>query len=183
MVIISETAHAHAFGRHQAADVIRAQCAVGGTVVLEAVVALDPVGGIARPGNGLADFFGQFGRNTLVGIQKQNPRAAGLLDGKGLLAAPVAVHAALDDARAQVCSQARGVVGAEIVDHHHFFGKSAAFDAVFDIVLFVFGQNQYADGRRLHKVAFTGWGRISVFAVGSQRSRGGRFCFWPPDCC
>ena len=138
----------HALRRHQAADVIRPQHAVYGFVVAEAVLPSEPIGGFFAFFHRSGDFFGRFGRAAFVSIDEENPAAARLFDGEGLLSAPVAVHGAAYDPRAACFGNFFGVVGAEVVDDDDFSGKSAAFDAFADVCLFVSGQNQYADVAR-----------------------------------
>ena len=135
------TLYVASFGRKEPVYVIRVQDPVGGFVEVKAVFPPDPVGVLLAFCHGFFDFFRQGFRDPLVRIHEQHPGVRGALDGKGLLAAPVAVHAALDHPGPQPLRQFFRAVGAEVVDDQHLVTELYGFDAVFDIALFIFRQN------------------------------------------
>ena len=133
--------HVASFGRKEPVYVIRVQDPVGRFIKVKAVFPPNPVGVLLAFFHGFLDLFRQGFRDPLVRVHEQHPGVRGALDGKGLLSAPVAVHAALDHPGPQTFRQFFRAVGTEVIDNQHLVAELYGFDAVFDIPFFIFRQN------------------------------------------
>ena len=134
--------HIAVFGREEPVYIIRVQHAVGRFVKMKPVFPPDPVSFLLSPRYGFFDFLRQRFGNPFVCIHKQHPFMGCASDSEGLLPAPVAVHAALQHPGSQPFRDLFRAVRTEIIDDQHLIAEQHGFDAVFDISLFIFSQNQ-----------------------------------------